>query len=96
MIRIIQKYIIWFGPIFFLLITIKEIHIAQQYAELANLDLQQALSLWASEISAESNFTGAQLGTMLRIDRALYSFMIFGLWLFFSCIQNARGKSSST
>lgn len=80
----IQTLIIWILPLSFLLVTFKEIHIAQQYAELANLNVNQAISLWADEIATSNNYSGAELGVILRIDRAIYSFLIFAIFVFIS------------
>ncbi len=63
-----------------------------QYAELANLNMQQAISLWAGEIYANRNYTGNELGTILRIDRTVYSLIIFGLMCCLSFIQKNNDK----
>ena len=95
-----KKYIhtvaLWIGPLFFLLVTIKEVYVAQQYSELANLNLQQALSLWGSEINPHSNYKSSEVGVILRIDRAIYSFIIFSLWSFFSYSQKVRANDKNT
>jgi len=90
--KVIKKYLLLVGPIFFFIVSIKEGYIAMQYAELADLNIQQAISLWAGEIYANSNYTGNQLGTILRIDRTIYSLIIFGLICYLSFIQKNYDK----
>ena len=80
----IKKYIIWLGPLLFILTTVKKLHLAQQFAELSNLNISQAISLWASEKEMHSAFTSTESGAILRIDRTIYSFIICCLWSFFS------------
>jgi hypothetical protein len=92
----IHTVALWVGPLFFLLVTIKEVYVALQFSELANLNIQQALSLWGSEINPGSNFTSSEVGAILRIDRAIYSFIIFSLWSFFSYSQKVRANDKNT
>jgi len=85
-----KKYIILLGPIIFLFISFKEAYLAQQYAELSNLNFEQAISLWGSEKEAQTTFSAYELGTILRIDRAIYSFIIFCMWSYFSYTQHIQ------
>ena len=80
----IKKYILWLVPILFLLGSFKEIYIAVQYARLSQLDLQQSISLWASEINSTGTYTSSQLGVILHIDRAIFTTIIFALFTYFN------------
>jgi hypothetical protein len=82
-----KKYYLWIAPIFFLMVTFKEIYIVTQFTEVASISAQQAFSLWASETNVNNNYTGAQLGIVQHTDRAIYSFIIFGLFLCYSFTQ---------